>query len=189
MLVLAAVASTGAATAADEFEQHGVHEHGRVTVNVALDGSQLAVELLAPAINVVGFERAPRDDAERKRVADAAARLRAGRGLVGVPPAAACRLESSDVQVPESGAGGQAPAHDHEGNGEHGAHDGPARGDHADYRASLAFRCGNPAALKWVELWLLRDLREVAQIEVNVVTPRVQRQQALQGTSLRVPLE
>ncbi len=33
----------------DEFEQHGVHEHGKVTFNVALDGRQLLVELDAPA--------------------------------------------------------------------------------------------------------------------------------------------
>ena len=46
---------------AEEFEQHHAHEHGKVTLNVAIDESTLVVELDAPAINVVGFEHAPRN--------------------------------------------------------------------------------------------------------------------------------
>lgn len=163
--LLLAGAAAGSAAAADEFEQHGVHEHGHVEVNVALDGEVLAVELAAPAVNVVGFERAPRTDAERKAVADVAKRLAAGRGQVGVPPAAACRLQASEVDAPKWGGG-----------------------DHADYRARFTFRCSNPAALAWIELWMLRDLREVAAAEVNVITPRVQKQQKVGGGNLRVPL-
>jgi hypothetical protein len=166
LLVLLAGVTLAGTAAADEFEQHGVHEHGHVEVNVALDGATLAVELVAPAVNVVGFERAPRTDAERKAVADVAAKLGAGRGLVGVPPSAGCRLLASRVDAPQWSGG-----------------------DHADYRASLTFRCANPAALKWVELWMLRDLRDVAHAEVNVVTSAVQRQLEAQPGNLRVPLE
>jgi hypothetical protein len=35
--------------AAEEFEQHGVHEHGHVVLNVALDGDTLVLEWSAPA--------------------------------------------------------------------------------------------------------------------------------------------
>src|SRR6266481_2451572 len=38
----------------DEFEQHHAHEHGKVTLNVAIDASTFVVELDAPAVNVVG---------------------------------------------------------------------------------------------------------------------------------------
>jgi ABC-type branched-subunit amino acid transport system ATPase component len=38
---------------AEEFEQHPPHEHGKVTINAALDGSQLVIELDSPAVNVL----------------------------------------------------------------------------------------------------------------------------------------
>ena len=43
-------------TAAEELEQHPPHEHGKVTINAALEGNQLVIEFDSPAINVVGFE-------------------------------------------------------------------------------------------------------------------------------------
>ncbi len=47
--------------AGEEFEQHHAHEHGKVTLNVAVDAAALLVELDAPAVNVVGFEHSPPD--------------------------------------------------------------------------------------------------------------------------------
>ncbi len=85
---------------AEEFEQHAAHEHGKVTVNVAVDGATLTAELDAPAINVVGFEHAPRDAAESARIEAVNRWLAAGAGIVGVPPAAGCRLARVEYSAP-----------------------------------------------------------------------------------------
>jgi len=45
---------------ADEFVQKGVHEHGRATLTLAVDGAALTNTLEAPAANVVGFEHPPK---------------------------------------------------------------------------------------------------------------------------------
>ncbi|MFM7397236.1 MAG: DUF2796 domain-containing protein [Gammaproteobacteria bacterium] len=149
---------------ADAFEQH-THEHGAVTFNVAIDGNLLSVEFEAPAINVLGFEKSPRTDAERQAVAAADAWLSAGRDIAGVPRAAGCRLQSVTYEAPTLGSG------------------------HADYRPRYAFRCDNPVALEWVELWALRRLKNVESAEVNVISATVQRQETLAPGSLRVSLK
>lgn len=145
--------------------EKGKHVHGEVTFNIALDGELLTVELDAPAINVIGFEKSPRTDAERQAVAAVDAWLAGGRDIAAVPRNAACRLASVAYTPPQLGTG------------------------HADYRARHSFRCTNAAALEWVELWALRRLTGVERAEANVITPTVQRQQELTGGALRVSLK
>jgi hypothetical protein len=100
----------------DEFEQHHAHEHGKVTLNVAIDASTFVVELDAPAVNVVGFEHAPRTREEHAAAQQAAQFIRAGRGLLGFPPAAECRFSRTEFTEPhwEPPAAAGADEHDKE---------------------------------------------------------------------------
>ncbi|MBM4192387.1 MAG: DUF2796 domain-containing protein [Gammaproteobacteria bacterium] len=145
-------------------EQHK-HEHGTVTFNVAIDGNVLSLEIEAPAINVLGFEKSPRTDAERQTVATVDAWLSAGREIAGVPRSAGCRAQSVIYEAPKLGSG------------------------HADYRPRFVFRCGNPAALEWVELWALRRFKDVEKAKVNVISASMQRQETLAPGRLRVSLK
>lgn len=43
----------------------GAHVHGIGELNVAIDGEALLVELISPAMDLVGFEHAPRTEAQR----------------------------------------------------------------------------------------------------------------------------
>ena len=70
---------------ADEMHHHGKHVHGEVTLNLALEGVTLIAEIEATGAQVLGFERAPRDPAERAAVAAAEAWFRSGREMIGVP--------------------------------------------------------------------------------------------------------
>jgi len=150
---------------ADDSLEKGKHVHGEVTFNIALDGQILTVELDAPAINVVGFEKAPRSESERKAVAAVDAWLSSGREIAAVPRNAGCSLLKADYTPPRLGSG------------------------HADYRATYSFRCSNPAALEWVELWALRKLSNVERAEANLITTTMQRQQDLAPGELRVSLK
>ena len=155
---------------AEEFTQKGKHEHGKVTLNVALEGGVLAAEIEAPAINVIGFEHAPRDAAQRKVVADAGAWLSSGARILGVPASAGCRLTTAKLEPPAWEEPEAAGKHDHDHEHEHEGEAG-----HADYRVSLRYTCSKPAGLAWVEPWALRGLRDVAELTVNIVTPTVQK--------------
>ncbi|MEZ5459334.1 MAG: DUF2796 domain-containing protein [Steroidobacteraceae bacterium] len=174
-LLLVTATLTATPLAAQEFKQEAKHVHGAVTLNLALENGLLSVEMEAPAINVVGFERAPRDAAEEKVVRDAAAWLGAGRALLGVPAAAGCRRVEASVEAPKwsdaTGKDGGKHDHDHDHDHEHGDDEHA----HADYLATASYQCSNPAALAWIEVWALRQLRDVTEVTVNVVTPEVQK--------------
>ena len=159
---------------AGEFTQQAKHEHGAVTLNLAIEGNSLAVELEAPAINVVGFERAPRTADERAAMSAAAAWLFSGAGMIGVPKAAGCRRDSASLEVPDwaKSTSSRDHAHDHDHDHDHGHDSGE---DHADYRASIRYTCSDPAALAWVEVWGLRKLRDVSAMTVNIVTTASQK--------------
>jgi hypothetical protein len=63
------------------------HVHGVVALDVALEGPRVVLSLKAPLDSLVGFERAPRTDAERRAAADVPARLREPDALFKLDPA------------------------------------------------------------------------------------------------------
>jgi Protein of unknown function (DUF2796) len=180
-------AARPAAPAGDSsFTQRDAHLHGKVVVNVALEGSLLSVEFDAPAVNVVGFEHAPRTDAQKREVAAVDRWLASGVGVIGVSPAAGCVRQQVDYMPPKLDGGDHDDEHDHDHDRDAGA---SAAGEtHADYRARFTYTCANPAALPWADLWLVRRLKNVAEIEVNLVTPQLQTQRTLGADATRIEL-
>lgn len=172
-----------AAPAAEEFTQHAAHEHGKATLDVALDGGRLEVRLGTPAINVLGFERAPRTDEEKKAVADAAALLGRHKELFAFPVAARCAADPAEVTGPEWAAGGKAGGgkHDH-------AHDAAGH-DHADYVAKWTFTCAVPAALAYFDAPLVDRLQPGTKVQANVITDALQTRQDLTAGAVRIRLK
>ena len=164
LIALLVLSVAGGTASADGMHAHGKHVHGEVTVNIALEGRTLALEIDAPAAQTLGFEKSPRDDRERAAVKAVDDWFRSGRNMLGVPPAAGCRLTKSEFTPPKLGDG------------------------HADYRGSYLFDCAAPEALAWVEIWALRRMQGLEKAEVNLVTPAGQRQETLRGGAVRVTL-
>jgi hypothetical protein len=166
---------------ADEFEQHHAHEHGKVTLNVAIDASTFVVELDAPAVNVVGFEHAPRTREERAAAQQASQFIQAGRGLLGLPPAAGCRFSRTEFTEPhwEPSAAAGADEHSKESGSE----------EHADYEARFTYHCEHPEALSWFEPWLLAKLLNVTEARINLITPNGQRSESATDSRKRISLQ
>ena len=74
----------------------GAHSHGIARLEVAVDGATVTLRLASPLESLLGFERAPRNDAERGQVRAMAQALRAGNPFVPTP-AARCRLDKVDL--------------------------------------------------------------------------------------------
>jgi hypothetical protein len=149
-------------TLAEEFEQHHPHEHGKVTINAALDGNQLVIELDSPAVNVVGFEHEPRNDDERAAVSAAAELLGNGRGLFTLPKEARCQFEKAEIKAPQWETTDDVP----------GQPETP--GQHADYEARFTYQCWSPGHLTWLEPALLDKLHNIIEARLNIATPRGQ---------------
>jgi hypothetical protein len=88
------------------------HVHGAASVNIALEGQQGELEFEAPAEGVVGFERAPKNPAEKKVVEAALAKFRnEGAKLFQLPAAAACSMTPKEVEFHQEGQHAEVHAH------------------------------------------------------------------------------
>jgi hypothetical protein len=164
LFAAAALAAVGPARAAKP------HEHGAVTMDVAVEGGNVNINVELPLDSLVGFERAPRNDAERKAAADALARLRDGAKLFRLDAAAQCTLGSAKVEAPvlEQGA--------------------PAKDGHADADASYVFSCAQPASLTTLEVLLFDAFRRIERVQVQAALPRGQRKVVLRRTARTLKL-
>ena len=173
---ISANAAVHAEPHSEEFEQHAAHEHGKVMINVALEEKQLVIELDSPAVNVVGFEHAPRTDSERAAVRAASDLLKSGKGLFGLPKDALCLFQGAEVKAPKWEASPE----------EHGAPD--KHEHHADYEARFTYRCEAPRSLTWLEPWLLDKLLNVVEARVNIVTGSGQQSEVVKSGHAHVSL-
>lgn len=149
------------------------HEHGVARLDVAVDGPRVSIAMTSPLENLLGFERAPRSDAEHKKVAALLAILRDGAKLFRVDAAAACvpgnvELESAVLKL---GAAQVATA-----------------GTHHDLAAHWEFSCARAAQITALELGLFDALPRLQRIEVQAVAPQWQRKLTLKRPARRVPL-
>ena len=141
--------------------QQGAHVHGIGHLNVAAEGSSVVVELIAAAAGLIGFERAPRSDAERETFNLAKENLMAGDAMIRFNTEAGCRLETAEVDADFAQAG-QAHAHDQ------GSHDG---GDaHGDFHVSYRFECERPDELGSAALGLFAGFPALERVLVHYVT-------------------
>ncbi|MGK7912792.1 MAG: DUF2796 domain-containing protein [Synechococcus sp.] len=180
----------------EEIRQEGGHVHGVVELNAAVEGSRFYVEMVSPAVNIVGFEHAPNTAEQEAAIDDAIEVLEAGDSLFGLPTAASCSLASavveSDIEASHEGEHdhehGDEHAehedehdHDHDHGDEHAEHEGEHDHDHehgdehaedvhSEFSASYEFECGNPEALNQVEVALFDAFPGIEQIEVQALT-------------------
>lgn len=154
----------------------GAHEHGVARLDVALEGTQLQLQFHSPLDNLVGFERAPRNDRERQMLEAALTRLRDGAALWRPDADAQCKPGKTEVQPPRFDAAPQPKG-------------GKTSGEHADVQASYSFECAKPQALRALEHGLFSALPRLSRVEVQVATARGQSKATLRKASptLKLP--
>jgi Protein of unknown function (DUF2796) len=148
------------------------HEHGAMKVDVAIEGTRLTIDVEIPLDNLVGFERAPRTETERKSAAAALARMRAGADLFKANAEAQCALTSATVEAPVL---------------EPEARSRPAS-EHADIDATYVFQCAQPAQLVTLDVSIFDAFRRVKRIDVQVAGPKGQAKVVLRPPARRVSL-
>ena len=186
------VASAAFAASEDGHREHDAHEHGHGTLDVAVEGEELVVEFRIPAVNVVGFEHAPRDDAEREAVRQALAPFKDAASVLVPSPDAMCEVEAVEAGLSsmeeeahhehdESREDEGGEEHEHEGHEheedqhEKDAHDEEHDAEaHSELHAAYHFHCHAPERLDRIEVRVFEHLHDAEEIEARVVTPAVQ---------------
>ena len=162
------------------------HEHGVVRLDVSVEGSKLTIDMVAALDNWLGFERAPRNDAERKAAAEVLARLRnpqQGAPLFATDAGAQCQLTLAEVSAPVLEPGAKPvskPAT--------APNSPPKGGEHADLEARYTFLCAQPTQLRTLEVGLFDIYRRVQRIHVQVAGPKGQSKATLRRPARSVTL-
>jgi len=167
--VLAACSSTALAAGS-------AHTHGLAQLDVAVEAGRVTLELDTPLDNLLGFERAPRTDAEKERAAAAVARLRAADKLFRIDSAAGCTLDKVELVSAALALGAD------------GAPPPAAREGHADLEGRFDFTCKAGARAGFVEVGLFEAFPGLKRIELQVATAKGQLKATLVRPASRVVL-
>ena len=196
------VASATFAASQDEHREHGAHEHGHGNLDIVVEGEELVVELRIPAANVVGFEYAPRDDAEREAIRKSLVPFQNATAVLMPSVKAQCEVEEVEAHItsmsgevyryedehhgkdehghegedrskPESASAGHE--HDHEEDDEHEKQEPDSDAEaHSEMHAAYHFHCHAPEQLDRIEVSVFEYLLDAEEIAVRVVTPAAQ---------------
>lgn len=146
--------------------EHGsldAHEHGVASLNVALDGQTLEIQLESPAMNLLGFEHAANSAADQAKVAAARAQLEQPVRLFGLPTSADCSLAQMTLHSPLFGDLPDA----HEG--------ADAEHAHADIDADYRFDCNAPEHLQGLDLTpFFQQFPATAKLNAQLIGPNGQ---------------
>lgn len=188
LMAVAAVACAALSPALAQ-HQHHAHTHGVVALDVAVDQNTITLELDAPLESLVGFERAPRTDAEKQRVQQAVERLKAAATLFTIDPAAQCQLKGVELEsdvlglgdkpAASTGAPAAAKGHSH-GKKEH-AHE-----EHADLEGRFVFACAQAASARYVDVGLFTAFSRIRTVNAQVASPAGQAKRTLRKDSARL---
>ena len=129
----------------------GAHEHGKATLKIGYSGEQLEIELVVPAADLVGFERAPISESEVKKVAAVKDVLADGKRLFSLPDAAHCSTaERAHVESDFA----------------------EAEGGHSDFEVIYRYKC---TSLERFEIRLFSEFPAITSLTVELITDTEQR--------------
>jgi len=172
---LALVASTLMAALPAAAHTHA-HTHGHMTLDVAVDAQTITLALESPLDSFLGFERAPRSEAERKRVAEMVARLKAADQLFQPDAAGGCKLSQVDLASEALGLGA-AQGHGH-----------GDKAEHADIAVNIVFTCARAAHARFIDVKLFEAYPRLRSIDAQVAVPHRQFKRSLKAGAARLGL-
>jgi hypothetical protein len=175
--IFAAACALGAwQAAAEERRQLGAHEHGHSALNVAIAGDRIEMELMAPGMDIVGFEHAAETAEDKAAIEEAEAILRDPLALFVLPDDAGCAVETGAVELEaedehEGQHGEEHAAAEHAEEAEHekqAEHEGEE--SHTEFHAEYAIRCDSPGDLGTIEFVFFERFPGAEAIELTVIT-------------------
>jgi Protein of unknown function (DUF2796) len=167
----------------------GTHIHGRAVLEIAIDGAAVQINLNSPLDNLLGFERAPRNEKERRAVKAMALKFNQPDSLFVFTPAAQCRVASINLASPVLAPDLLAPASD---SGKSGDEDTAKNGGtiktstHAELEATWHFRCTVPQALQGLDVRLFQLFSGLQRLDAAVAGPKGQTSAKLSPESTRL---
>lgn len=157
--------------AAGPKRQLDAHDHGHGTLNIAIEGNQIRMELEVPGADIVGFEHMAitADDIAKLEAAKKA--LSSPLSLFVVPEAAECQVRSADVSVIGEGGDDHA-AHDHRSDQKRRHGD---KKSHSEFHGEWALTCSDIDAITTMEFPYFKVFPGAEELEVRMISKNGQR--------------
>ena len=149
------------------------HVHGVAKLDIAVEAKKISIQLDSPLGNLLGFERAPRTQAERTLAEEVIGKLKAAGAMFRIDPAAQCVLSHFDLS---SGAL-KLGTHEHAQTDQ----------DHADIDGSFGFNCVDAGKAAYIDVGLF-DFARLQTLEVQVATLHGQFRRDLKRPAVRIAL-
>jgi hypothetical protein len=166
-LILSALLAAAPALAADKGASRA-HHHGAARLDVTLDGGALQIALDSPADNFLGFEHAPRTDAQKKTVARVEQQLREPGKLFTPVAAAGCQAQPTRVEIKLPPPG--------------------SKETHSEIETEWRWQCAQPAALAHVDVGLFKAFPRLKELRVQIVTAHGQKAAVLKPGAVRLKI-
>ena len=156
------------APAVDAADTPQAHRHGAARLQVSLDGQTLQITFEGPADNILGFERAPKNEAQKSTLAKVEQQLKEPARLFVVPPDARCEPQPARVEL-------KLPPPN-------------SREEHSETEAEWRWRCEKPDAITHIDVALFKLFPRLKTLRAEVATPRGQRTVTLQAKAPRLKI-
>ena len=190
LALLATVAATP--LLAQETREMEAHVHGVSTLELAVEGGTLEMNLTSPGMDIVGFEYQASTDADKDAVEAALRKMLVPENIVALPEAAECRLTEvlahlhggdhdedhmDDHADHDAHAEDEDHDHDEHAEGEDHAHEDHAEGEdddhaaeHSEFHARYIFACEHADELSKIGLPFFSQFGNAQEIEAQFVT-------------------
>lgn len=148
----------------------GPHEHGVVHMNIAIEGKRIQVDMTAPLESLLGYERAPRDGAEKAAAAKMLEQLRSAAAVIEFDSQGQCKADAPTISAPTL-----------EGKAD-------AKAAHSDLQAKYGFECTGAQNLQTAQINLFDVSRRISRVQVQVAGPQGQSQSTLRRNKRQLKL-
>jgi hypothetical protein len=169
-VLLSPVLWTGAALAEDEHRQLGPHQHGHGSLQIAVEGHRVSMELEAPGADIAGFEHEPSTPEQNATLAKAKATLADPLALFKLPASAGCKVTEAKVEI-------ERGHHHHDEAKEPdkpAAAAEPAEAEHSGFDVDYILECASPQALTGIEFDYFKAFPNARELSVVLTTAKGQ---------------
>ncbi len=193
------------AFAGDHDHDHGhrsaeAHEHGHSSLNMAIEGNTIELELVAPGADIVGFEYVAKSKEDKAKLEKATAKLKDVFSWMKIKGDAGCAVTKAAVEFEteeqHSAHGKDDHAHGHHddhghdkekkakkddydhGHDHHGHGDdkkaAEAAAEHAVFHATYKLTCEKTKQISGIAFDYFKSFAGAEELEVNLVTAKKQ---------------
>jgi hypothetical protein len=160
-LTLLAVTFAAPVTAQTKKHKHShkSHSHGDAKLDVAVDGKTVSFDLDAPGDVIFGFERRPKNDQDKTKIAEELARLtNSPSEFLILPVDAGCVLATKEIHADQADESAKDKAN-----------------EHADVNAKYTFNCTSDLAGKKLATGLFKAWPRLKTLKVQILGSKDQK--------------